>query len=169
METRRRSEQTPTGQMQNQARVQQKPLDIIQEHLRAMEEKDFDRAEALLTTDFQFVGATPEPIRRDEYVQLHRNLLTAFKDWKYNFKPLNVEENTISGTVQITGTHTGTLTLPMLPGVRNVQATGKRVTLPEEHITITLKNGKATKLQVKQVPNGGVPGLLSQIGIHIQH
>ncbi len=66
--------------------------------------------------------------------------------------------------VQITGTHTRDLVLPV-PGMPPIPATGKRVSLPEEHITFTFKGDTLASLTSDNVPGGGIPGLLAQIGV----
>jgi hypothetical protein len=46
-----------------------------------------------------------------------------------------------------------------------VPATGKKVSLPAEASTFTIKNGKIARLDVAPTPGGGVPGILSQLGV----
>ena len=91
------------------------PLGVVLEHLRRMETHDFTGARLLLSSDFQFTGATPAPVERDAYVQLHRELLAGLPDWSYNFKVEKDDGNIIRGTVAITGKHTGTLAPTFMP------------------------------------------------------
>ncbi len=53
----------------------------------------------------------------------------------------------------------------LLPGMPPVPATGKKVVLPEEKHEYTLKDGKLVRLVVESPPDGGVPGMLAQIGV----
>ena len=59
----------------------------------------------------------------------------------------------------ITATHTGVLTLPGMPAI---PATGKKVALPEEVQTYTVKNGKLVALTTDERPDAGIPGMLAQ-------
>jgi hypothetical protein len=52
-------------------------------------------------------------------------------------------------------------------GIQSVPATGKHVQLPFEPLTVTVVNGKATRIQAEHVEGGGVPGVLSQLGINM--
>jgi hypothetical protein len=54
-----------------------------------------------------------------------------------------------------------------MPGFPKVPASGKHVSLPKEAITITLKNGKISRLEAAKVPGGGVAGVLAQLGIPV--
>jgi len=62
----------------------------------------------------------------------------------------------------ITATHTGVLALPGLPPI---PATGKKVALPEEVQTYTVKNGKMASLTTDGNPQAGIPGMLAQLGV----
>jgi hypothetical protein len=48
-----------------------------------------------------------------------------------------------------------------------VPPTGKKVALPQEVQTYTLKNGKLLVLSTDARPDAGIPGLLAQLGIAI--
>ena len=85
-------------------------------------------------------------------------------DWKFNASDFKQVGDKITATFQISGTQTGELNLPM-PGFQRFKSTGKHVSLPKEGITITVKNGKISRLQSEVVPGGGVAGVLSQLGV----
>src|SRR6266566_227099 len=71
--------------------------------------------------------------------------------------------DTVTAAVQITGTHTRKLVVPM-PGMPLIPPTGKKIALPEEHMTFTFKGDKIASLASDNVPGGGVLGVLAQIG-----
>lgn len=66
--------------------------------------------------------------------------------------------------MRITGTHSKEMTAPV-PGLKNIPATGKAIKMPEEEIYLTTKEDKITRIELKQTPGGGLPGLLKQIGV----
>ncbi len=146
---------------------QAKPSDVVLECLHALEEKNYDRASQFFTNDFTFSGATPEPISGKEFIEVHRHLLQAIPDWRFNFNLVKEDPNEVTGKVHITGTQTRDLTLPMMPNVGTVHATGKKISLPEEKIQISLKGNKISRFNVERVPNGGVMGILKQIGVDV--
>ena len=84
-------------------------------------------------------------------------------DWKFNGKDFKQNGETVTATFQISGTQTAILNLPM-PGFMKFPATGKHVSLPEEGMTFTVKNGKVTRIESAGVAGGGVAGVLSQLG-----
>ena len=142
-----------------------KPTEILQEHWKAIEEKNFDKARGYLAEDFTFSGPVPKPLGAKEYIEVHQSLLGGLQDWKFNFSILNEQENKVLAKVRITATHTRDLSLPFMPEVSTIRATGKRVALPEEKVEVVLKGDKIAQLKVEQVPEGGVTGLLKQLGV----
>lgn len=146
---------------------QTKPSDIVLECLHALEEKDYDRASQFLSNDFVFLGVTPEPIKSKDFINVHRHLFQAIPDWRFNFNVIKEDQNEVNGKVHITGTQSRDLTLPMLPNLGTVHATGKKISLPEEKVQISVKGNKISRFTVERVPNGGVMGILQQIGVDV--
>ena len=99
---------------------------------------------------------------------LQGTLVKAIPNWKFNASNLKTQGNSLTGTVQVTGTHSATLT-PIMPGMPAVPATGKKVSLPSEPFTITIRNDKIASFDVAQVAGGGVPGIMAQIGVALPH
>jgi hypothetical protein len=130
----------------------------------ALEARDFDRAASYLTDDFVFRGPVPQPISKQEFIAIQSAFENAFEDWSVNSRDEVEQDDTVIAAVQITGTHTRDLVLPM-PGMPPILATNKRVSLPVEHITFTFKSDKIASLTSDNVPGGGVPGVLQQIGV----
>ena len=144
---------------------QKKGSDIVLELLHALEEKDYDRAARFLTNGFTFSGATPRAMNREECIELHRHLSQAIPDWRFNFTVVEEDENEITCRGHITGTHTRDLTLPMIPNLGTVQATGKKISLPRSKVQFYLKDNKVSRWSVESVPLGGLMGLLEQVGV----
>ena len=140
--------------------------DVVREGLAATEAGDFAKVESLVADDFAMSGPVPMPVGKREFIGLMMAMLTAMPDWKFN--PGEFQENGDQVTVplQITGTQTGELQLPM-PGMPPIPASGKRVSMPSEPSTFTVKEGKLTKLEVANIEGGGVMGILSQLGVNL--
>jgi predicted ester cyclase len=140
--------------------------DIVKKGLRAWEAKDAAAMGSLLSEDFVLTGPVPQPLNKHEFIGFMQAIMTAFPDFKFNEGAVEEHGGHYVVKSRISGTHTGTLTLPGMPPV---PATGKKVHLPEEPQTYTVTNGKVSKIQVADVPGGGVPGLLAQIGVQMPH
>jgi predicted ester cyclase len=130
----------------------------------ALEARDFDKAASYLIDDFVFRGPVPQPIGKQEFIAIQSAFENAFDDWSFNSHDEVEQGDKVVAAVQITGTHTRELVLPM-PDMPPIPATNKRVSLPVEHITFTFKGDKIASLTSDNVPGGGVPGVLQQIGV----
>lgn len=136
--------------------------DIVKSGQAAWSSADTTTLSSLATDDFVLSGATPQPLDKNAFLGLNRALLTAFPDWSFNASEFREEGDNVYVTVQITGTHTGTLAA--IPGAPAVPATGKHVSLPAEHQVYTVRGGQISGLNITSQPGGGVPGLYAQVG-----
>lgn len=132
----------------------------------ALEARDFEKAASYLSDDFVFSGPLPQPIGKQEFIAVQKAFGDAFEDWSFNSHDEVEQGDKAIAAVQITGTHTSDLVLPM-PGIPPIPATYKKVSLPEEHLEFTFKGDKIASLTSDNVPGGGVPGALQQIGIQL--
>jgi len=130
----------------------------------ALEARDFSMAASYLAYDFVFSGPVPQPIGKQEFIAVQSAFEDAFQDWSFNSHDEVEQGDKVLSAVQITGTHTRDLVLPM-PGMPPIPATNKRVSLPEEHLEFTFKGDKIASLTSDNAPGGGVPGILQQLGV----
>jgi predicted ester cyclase len=139
-------------------------IDIVKAALAAIEAGDFKKADGMIADDMVFAGPVPEPLGKREFLGVQMAMLTAMPDWKFN--PTDFKENgdVVTANLQVTGTQSGELSLPM-PGIPKLPASGKKVSLPKEPGTFTVKNGKLSRLDVTPTPGGGVMGILAQLGV----
>jgi predicted ester cyclase len=132
----------------------------------AIEWKDFEKAASYLSDDFAMSGPTPQPVGKNEFIVLQSAFIRAFPDWSFNVHEMQEQGEKVTAAVQITGTHTEDL---VLSGMPPIPATGKKVSLPEEHLEFTFKGDQIASLASDNVPGGGVPGVLQQIGVQLPH
>src|SRR5262245_51829710 len=137
---------------------------VVQAFYAAIEAGDMARVESYLTDHFTFSGPVPQPMSKTEFRAFMDALLAAMPDLKLNAKNFQVQGSKVTLTVQLTATHTATLH-PIRPGMSPMPATSKKVALPEERVTITVRDDKLASLEVAPVPGGGVPGLLAQMRV----
>jgi hypothetical protein len=141
---------------------------LTQRVLQAIDDQDFDGALALLADDFTFSGAVPVPISGEQWIGVHRALAAAMPDFRFNYTPTGGDNGTAEGTVALTGTHTGEFAVP-IPGIPRVPATGKPIALPKERVRVTARGDKLVNYQVESVPDGGLLGILRQMGVALPH
>ena len=116
------------------------------------------------TEDMVFSGPVPQPMNRDAYVTLLKNLVGAYPDWNFHARDFTELGDTVKITVGITGTQTRTLPGIIL-GMQALSPTNKRFTLPEEHLSVKLRGEKISEIVADTVPGGGVMGMLIQLGV----
>lgn len=142
--------------------------DVVKAGLAAAEAGDFKKMGDLLADDMTFVGPVPEPVGKREFLGLQSALVSAMPDFKFNPSDFKESGDMVTAMIQITGTQTHELNLPM-PGIPKIPATGKHVSLPEELTTFTVRNGKVVMIESESSPAGGVMGMLTQLGVPIPH
>ncbi|HEY7834796.1 MAG TPA: nuclear transport factor 2 family protein [Ktedonobacterales bacterium] len=141
-------------------------VETLQAVIGDIEANDFVRARGLLADDFVFGGAVPEPIGPDAWLGIHKAFNAAMPDFRFNASNYRDDNGAVTLQVQITGTQTRELVLP-IPGMPAIPATGKHVALPAEPIRATARGDKLATLTVSEIPGGGLPGLLSQLGVSL--
>jgi predicted ester cyclase len=137
-------------------------VEFVRAGMKAWEANDADTLSPMVAEDFTLTGPTPQPLGKGEFIGFMHVLLAAFPDFAFNISRFEENGDTVIAYSHITGTHTGTLALPGLPPI---PATGKKVALPQEVQTYTVKNGKLQSLVTDARPDAGVAGILSQLGI----
>ena len=139
-------------------------IDLVKSVFAAFESGDVRKAETLLSDDMVLAGPVPKPVSKHEFVGLQSSLVAAIPDWKFNAGEYKEQGDKVLVKVHISGTHSKPLTLPPM-GVQSLPPTTKHVQLPYENLTVTVTNGKVTRIDAERVEGGGVQGLLAQLGV----
>ena len=127
---------------------------------------DFQTAKSMLTDDFQFSGAVPEPIDREAWLGMSSNLKTAFPDLNYHFKVIGAEGDVVRLISQLSGTHSGSLDLTnMNMGV--IPATDKTFSAKHEKSKVTVKENKITAWAVEPTDGAGLMAILNQLEVKL--
>ena len=136
--------------------------ELVKEAFAALDGQNFDKFSSYLAKDYKLRGVTPTPLDRNQFIAFTRAMAAAFPDIKRNVTVLwEGKDGEVRGEMQVTGTHQGALALPFIPVV---EATNKTVRLPKDRWICEIKNGKAVSFTVESAQDGGVLGLLKQIG-----
>ena len=138
-------------------------IDVVQGATAAMERHDFDTARGMMTDDFTFSGPVPEPIDRDGFLGLMQAITTGIPDWTFGMRDFHEDGDVVRGIAHVGGTHTGTISLPFM-GIPDLPATGRKAENPDEPVAMTVRAGKLANLHADVGPEGGVAGILRQLG-----
>jgi predicted ester cyclase len=141
-------------------------LDLARKALHAFSSGDMATMNTLMADDFQFLGVTPQPLGKPEYLGFMSAINTAFPDFKFEEVSASESGDTVTIKHHITGTQTGPLNLPGMP---SIPATGKKMRLPEETSVFTFAGSKVSKYLGEPAPDGGLPGMLKQLGVELPH
>ena len=139
-------------------------IETVNAFSSALESHDFEKAASYLSDDFTLSGPTPQPVGKNEFIAIQSAFMRAIPDWSFNNHDVQEQGEKVTGAVQITGTHTQEL---VVPGMPPIPATGKKISLPEEHLEFTFKGNKIASLASDNVPGGGIPGVLQQLGVQM--
>lgn len=129
----------------------------------SVQKGEFELVQSMLADDFQFSGPVPEPISKEAWLNMSRNLKTAFPDLDYHFKVIGTEGNVVRSTTQLSGTHKGTLDLSNL-NMGSTPATNKSVSVKMAKTRVTVKDDKVTLWAVEPTDGAGLAAILSQLG-----
>lgn len=140
--------------------------EIARTVMEAAARGDAATAKSHLSNDFVLTGPTPEPLNAEQWLGLHQLINVGMPDFSFNISDVQEKGDTVTLTMQITGTHQGTLDLSPM-GLPVIPATGIRVKLPVEKPQITFRGDKIIGAHLDIPPGGGVIGLLSQLGVQM--
>ena len=144
------------------------PVDVARAFLAAIENLDEAGFNAYTGPDFQMVGPTPQPFNRAEAWGLSQALVGGIPDWQFNLDNMQEQGDTIAGHLHIKGTHTRPLNLAFLNmNLPPLVPTGLTVVQPAEETEFKIVDGKVAVWRVESGKEGGVPGLLRQLGVNL--
>jgi hypothetical protein len=135
-------------------------LDIVTKLDKEICGGELAKAAGYLAEDFRFVGVGPQPLNKAEALGVWATLRAALPDFSHNMRSQREASNVVYATVEASGTHTGTLSIPSGP---TVPPTQRKWQNPLERIAITVRDGKVKEWAVESVPGGGMAGLLGQL------
>ncbi len=138
--------------------------DRAQAAMKAWEVNDANTLASYLADDFVCKGPLPQPLNKEQYIGYMKAMMTAMPDWSFNAHILHEQGDTVLFVTQITGTHTGDLSLPELP---IIPPTGKKIALPNEHMEYTVNGDTITAITTDQQSGGGLAGILAQLGMQL--
>jgi predicted ester cyclase len=125
---------------------------------------DSKKVLGMLTADAMASGGVlPQAMPAKDAFNVTSGLIAAFPDIKFEVQQVTVNGNQATVKANISGTQTGTLSLPM-PGFPAVPPTGKKVWAKDAYI-VTVQGDKVSHFQVDSPADGGIPAMLAQLGV----
>ncbi len=116
-----------------------------------------------MSDDFFITGFAHIPLNKTEFLAVQSELCAAMPDFSYNFSNEHHQKNEVQALIQITGTQTNDLNLPMF-GIPVIPATGLAISLPQVHVMYLTENEQVTQMRMETVAGSGLAGLLQQVG-----
>jgi len=147
--------------------------ELVTAFMQALQTKQFEKAATYLSDDFHFIGWTPLPLNKDQFIRLSSELAEGMPNLSYNFHDLQdvdallAEGDRERAVVQITGTQVNEFVLTPL-GLPPILETGRSISLPAQHWEYVVRNNAITTIDVEPVPGGDISGLLHQLGTDVQ-
>ena len=125
---------------------------------------DSKKALGMLTADAMASGGVlPQALPAKDAFNVTAGMISAFPDIKFEVQQVTVNGNQAAVKANISGTQTGTLSLP-IPGFQAVPPTGKKVWARDAYI-VTVQGDKVSHFQIDSPADGGIPAILAQLGV----
>jgi hypothetical protein len=138
-------------------------IDIVHTFTNALEANDLESAASKMANGFTFSGWTPEPLAKQNFLGVIEGLKAGIPNLKFNLRNLQEHESSVTGTIQVTGYQSNSFVLPPL-GLPPIPQMAGKISLPPENISYTVANGLIERINVQNSPEGGIRGILRQLG-----
>jgi hypothetical protein len=135
---------------------------VVRAVMNAWESHNVDELHSRFTEDCLFTGMLPEPMNKEEFINLALATLKAMPDLALHASNFQEEGDRVRVQSAITGRQIRAL---HLAGMLVIPATGKKIALPVEMHEYTVREDQISALTVSPVPGGGIVGLLAQLGV----
>ncbi|HLZ61221.1 MAG TPA: nuclear transport factor 2 family protein [Ktedonosporobacter sp.] len=140
--------------------------DIVKLFMNALEINDFEVAADYLADNFIFSGWTPLPLYKKDFMAVIQGLKEGFPGLMFNLHNVQEADNGVTGTIQVAGYQTDSFILPSL-GLPPIPQMARSVSLPTEEVEYLLRDGKIEVMSVEPVKEGGIKGILHQLGVDV--
>ncbi|HZT98010.1 MAG TPA: hypothetical protein VFA10_00010 [Ktedonobacteraceae bacterium] len=145
-------------------------IETVKAFMTALEANDRKTAANYLSNDFAFIGWTPRPLNKDDFLTVMGGLKAGMPGLVFNLHDLREESNAIVGTItvygsiQVVGHQTNAFNLPPLSLPPIPQMDGN-VSLPTEQVEYRIENNQIVRWSVQRIQGGGIEGMLHQFGV----
>lgn len=137
-------------------------LDILNRYLNAIEIQDLKVISDCVHSELQMINPIGT-MNREAYLAFKRSLFSGFPDFKYNPEIIGKNGDYYDVRIKMTGTHKEIFKISLF-GLTQLEATNKKIVLPEQVIRYKLRDGKIFIIAPMNVKGGGIIGILRQVG-----
>ncbi len=145
-------------------------IDTVKAFMMALEANDREAAANYLSNNFMFIGWTPRPLNKDDFLSVMGGLKAGIPGLAFNVHDLREESNpilgsmTVYGSIQVVGHQTDAFNLPPLSLPPIPQMDGN-VSLPTEQVEYRVENDQIVRWSVQRIQGGGIEAVLHQLGV----
>jgi hypothetical protein len=141
-------------------------IDIVRNFMTALDNNEQDLWGDFLADDFTFSGWTPRSLTKSDFLSVMAGLKEGLPGLIFNLHNVQEDGNKVLGTWQVVGYQTDSFNLPAL-GLPPIPQMARSVSLPTEDVTYIVENGHIVLIFVQPNSEGGIKGLLRQLGINV--
>jgi hypothetical protein len=134
--------------------------------MTALDNNEQDQWGDYLTDDFTFSGWTPKSLTKSDFLNVMAGLKEGLPGLIFNLHNVREDGDKVLGTWQLVGYQTDSFNLPAL-GLPPIPQMARSVSLPTEDVTYIVENGHIVLIFVQPNSEGGIKGLLRQLGINV--
>jgi predicted ester cyclase len=143
-------------------------IDIVKAYFALLDSADMERVDQYLSENYQLVDFTPQPMNKDEMLNMISQLKAAIPNLQHSLSNIRMEGSVVKLTVQRSGTNSGHLDLRNM-GMGIIPRSQKFIIFPNGNYEITVKSGKITTERdvSPKSPNRRMSGMLKAFGVSI--
>ena len=139
-------------------------IETVQNFITALEDNRDDEVTGVLHSQFMFTGWTPKPLNKTDFLTTMKELKAGIPSLMFNLHNLAEQGNTVTGSIQIAGYQSDSFSISAL-SLPPVPQMARSISLPVEDVSFELNGDTITRWNVHHVTDGGISGLLHQLGI----
>jgi hypothetical protein len=127
---------------------------------------DWEDFNALCKDDFTLIGPAPKPLDKQAFLTWVKSVYHGNTKINNNVEIIESSGDTVKCNVQMEGIHSNDWDLSFM-GLGIIPATNKAWKNPKEEMIVTLRDGKVANIKVSVPEDGGIPGIMSQLGVQM--
>lgn len=143
--------------------------ELVRNCINAIEANEMETASNALADNFVFAGWTPRPLYKSQFLSMISELKAGIPGLMFNLHNLDEHDDIqqgaiVTGNMQVAGYQSNSFIIPTL-SLPPIPQMGKSISLPVEDVSFVVQNEQIARMTVKRTAEGGMEGLLHQLGI----
>jgi hypothetical protein len=142
------------------------PGEIVRMFMSALETSEWENASQYMADHFLMSGWTPRALNKNDFLAIIKGLKEGIPGLIFNLHNVQEDDGVVNGTIKMTGYQSDSFILPPL-GLPPIPQMAASINMPTEDVTYTLEQQQITTMAVHAGPDGGIRGLLRQLGVEM--